>query len=303
MAINFWTLQRSLTYQRSAPIEQLLLDVEEIAGLDTTVAAKRDRLQAILSIAIMGGGLSLGLFLFWGFVWLWAIPIGCAIIAIFAGLLRLLYGRVDAVDYRYALVGRILPLLGRDIDNDDDVDITLTIGPKVFLETTAHPHKPDWKIDRFSDDWLSIQGTFIDRTQFSLTATEVAIEHHGTKRNFRGKIKYKRKKKFKGFEIVLILTFPRRKYGAIAAIKNEAKKAIRLPQPVQLKTFRVKENSIYLKAQTPPWLGIQIRDSSPNSSAVPETQLTEPLYQTITMMFLSLYHVLNLANALAKKKT
>jgi len=303
MTIDLASFRKTLTYQRTAPVKRLSIDMSAIAEIDKTAEAKKGQFQIILMIAILGCVISLFSFgIYIGFVLL---PV-CLVAAIYAGIMGSRYSRIDVANYRYGLLGKILSVLGRDVENNASLDVTLVLSPptekKKRLETVPHSYKRGWKIDRFRDDWLSLQGKFMDETQFSFTVAEAVVIQRGRKRSASGKIKSKRKVKSKGFEIALMLTFSRRKYGAIAVLKNEAQGAIQLPEAVQLKTLRVKDNSMYIRVRTPPWGSMQQSLFAADTSSLAEESI-DPLYQTMTMMLLSLYQVLNLANALSKKTT
>jgi hypothetical protein len=150
------------------------------------------------------------------------------------------------------------------------------------IQTLPHPHfrKPGWKLDIFEDQWLTLEGKFLDSTNFFLTVTEVNRTAYG--RNAKGK--WKSKNKPKGTEINLKLSFPSKKYGSIHVIQNAAPEAVKLPEQVNLKRMKVTGKAIDLTVNTPHFFK------------------QEEMYQTITMMFLSLYQVLNFAKMLSKRR-
>jgi hypothetical protein len=147
-------------------------------------------------------------------------------------------------------------------------------------QTLPHPRKRGWKLDIFEDQWLTLEGKFLDSTNFFLTVTELNRTAYG--QNPRGKSKSKNK--LKGTEINLKLSFPSKKYGSIHVIQKAAPEAVKLPEQVNLKRMKVTGKAIDLTVNTP------------------HSFNQEQMYQTITMMFLSLYQILNFAKMLSKKR-
>jgi hypothetical protein len=90
----------------------------------------------------------------------------------------------------------------------------------------------------------------------------------------------------RGSEIILKLSFSPRQYGAIKVLREEAQGAIQLPPGVEMKGLKMTDKAILLNVKIPP-------DSGAKNQ--------EALYKIITMMFLSLYQILNLAKMLTKK--
>ncbi len=68
-------------------------------------------------------------------------------------------------------------------------------------------------------------------------------------------------------------------------LQNDVSSAVKLPNLSYMKGLRVTEKAMHMIVRIAP----QVADNS------------EEIYQTITMMFLSLYQVLNLAKELSKK--
>jgi hypothetical protein len=70
----------------------------------------------------------------------------------------------------------------------------------------------------------------------------------------------------------------------VKVLDNEALSAIRIPTFCQMRGLRITDKSINLAVRISP-------DMSENN---------EEIYQSVTMMFLSLYQILNLAKILSK---
>jgi hypothetical protein len=179
---------------------------------------------------------------------------------------------------------KILSMVNRDLTPNSNVKILINFNPTgergKIIQTLPHPRKRGWKLDIVEDQWLTLEGKFLDSTNFFLTVTELNRTAYG--QNARGNSK--RKNKLKGTEINLKLSFPSKKYGSIHVIQKAAPEAVKLPEEVNLKRMKVTPKVINLTVNTPQDLN------------------QEEMYQTITMMFLSLYQVLNFAKMLSKRR-
>lgn len=286
MAIDLKQFSTHLTYQTTASVSSIREDLTAIIAFDRQAEARQKRFNIILICSIIGGFVSCFLIAFViGIVTL----IGCVGVAIYAGIMLNKYKRRNLANYRYEVLQKILTMLDRDMERDAPVELTLVLSPPTDktkkTQTTPHPHRSGWKIDHFRDRWLMIDGYFLDETQFTLIATELHITQYGWKRSRSGKSKYKTKSKPKAHELELTLTCPRRRYGAMTVLHQDARDAIQLPPSVRLTRFKLSDHRLMLATKTPPWTSSQEEDA---------------LYQTIAMMFLSLYQVLNLARLLTQ---
>jgi hypothetical protein len=307
MAVDLKQLGRSLNYQASAPVSAILADLQAIAEFDKVAETEHKRYGKLLiwAIAIAVGG---AILLFGGYggyiVWLGliALAIGTGGI-VFAGLRLSKYGRWNLPDSRYQLASQTLEMVMRDMDAAAPVQLSIDLNSALQAhkrtETVTHPTRQGWKIDRFTDSWLALNGEFLDGTRFFLKFTEFHLKQYGWKRGRSGKSKYKTKTKAKAGELELVLTCSRKKYGAIALLENDALGAIKLPSLVQLKQLKVTDNRLTLVVKTPAWF----ESSQIRGNQVGGNQADTRLYQTIAMMLLSLYQILNLAHLLSKSKT
>lgn len=288
MSVNLQQFEQDLTYRMTAPIDEILQDLDSIAAFDRVVEAKLKRFNWMLGIAIVGIFLSFFLIAFGIGVVTLVISAG---VAIFAGIQRNKYAQLNVVNYRYEVLRKILELISRDIDSTEPIIVILGCNsathPRKKTETVPHPTRNNWKIDRFRDLWLQLNGAFLDGTAFSLTATELTIKQYGWTRSRSGKSKHKSKIKPKGLQLELSLKCPRRKYAALSVLKQDARDAIKLPTAVELTRLKVTDHRLELATKTPAWIDASAKN--------------DELYQAITMMFLSLYQILNLARTLTKK--
>ena len=276
-----------------APVEQVSMDIDEIAKIDTGSKVKHTIFKILQILTLV----ALAVLYFsrdnpdWRRIWPEGLAI-CGVLVICFWLLKALYGYIyfNIPNHRYWTLSKVLPLLGQDLDANTNVDVKLILSRATQKKKCLDKLRWGWSIARFRDDWLLVQGQFIDGTEFGLTAADLVVVKRIRKRSRSGKIKRKRKEKMKAVELSLSLTFPRRKYGAISVLRNDAVDAIQLPEWVEIQSFRVKNNSLYLKVKT---LKALYKTSTLKWSA-------KSLYKTITMMFLSLYHILNLARVLSQ---
>lgn len=295
MAINLTTFAKNLTYQADTSVSKIFKDFKELEEIKQlgeekvayfTILAGWGYLGTVLVVFGWAWALSNNLSNWTNFtIFLLAIVIASSI---FCTVKWSYYHKLKLRDDRHELPKKILSMVNRDRTPNSNVKILIHFTPVGKLgkkiQTIPHARKRGWKIDIFEDKWLTLQGEFIDSTDFLLTATEFNTRAYGWQTNNNNKSKWKSKDKLKGTEINLKLSFPRKKYGSIHIIQQAAPEAVKLPTGVQLKRMKVTSKAIDLTVQFYGNYG------------------TEHLYKTITMMFLSLYQVLNFAKILSRKR-
>jgi hypothetical protein len=293
MAINLKTFAKDLTYQADTSVRQIFKDLKELAEIKQLAEQKVAFYSSFgcwgvvyiifvifvfffaLNIFYINGT-SFGFFMFV----ILMIPI------IFFSVKQSYYNKLKLREERCELPQKILSMVNRDRAPNSKVKIMIHFTPAdkmgKKIQTLPHPHirKQGWKLDIFEDQWLTLEGKFLDSTNFLLTVTDLNRTAYG--RNPRGKPKSKNKQK--GTEINLKLSFPRKKYGSIHVIQKAAPEAVKLPEEVNLKRMKVTGKAIDLTVNTPHFFK------------------QEEMYQTITMMFLSLYQILNFAKLLSKRR-
>lgn len=300
MPIDLQQFRKNLIYQAKAPIATLIADLQEITALDqlAELEQKKYRKQAVSYFFGLLASIALIVIIFnfnsnsviLGLVALLLLlaSIGLTIALIYALVKRAKFARLNISNCRYEVTKKVLLMLGRDIDRTTEIELKLSFCPitdkKNKTETIPHPHKNQWKIDKHEHEWLKLKGQFLDKTRFELTATGLSKMQYGWKRTSRGKNKYKTKNKSLGFDLVLTLVYPQRRYGAVKILQNDISAAVKLPKLAYMRGLRMTEKAMYMTVRIVP----QVEDN------------LEEIYQTITMMFLSLYQVLNLAKVLSK---
>ncbi|MEG4292734.1 hypothetical protein Q5692_28935 [Microcoleus sp. C2C3] len=292
MAINLKTFAKDLTYQADTSVRQIFKDLKEIAEI------KQLAEQKVAYFTKLGVGSWLGILLIiiglcfaHSNAWTNLIGFGFFLLAvlivpaIFCTVKQSYYNKLKVRDDRYELSKKILSMVNRDRTPNSNVKIMIHFTPAgekgKKTQTLPHPRKRGWKLDIFEDRWLILEGKFLDSTNFFLTVTELNRTAYG--QNARGK--WKSKNKPKGTEINLKLSFPSKKYGSIHVIQKAAPEAVKLPEQVNLKRMKVTPKALDLTVNT--------------THAFRREGL---LYTTITMMFLSLYQILNFAKLLSKRR-
>lgn len=299
MSVDAKNFQKTLTYTATASSRIIFQDLGEITKIDKEIKKKKSQTLPILiigifvifvSLALLGlsdSFAALGIILLIGFV----ITAITGIITVITGVIFvILYGSLDISNYRHELSKKVLSLLNRDRNGKTDVNINLILSPPTRknkrVSTGSHPVHRGWKVELFRDQWLTLEGEFLDGNRFQLTLTELYQTASGWKRSTRGRNKHKSKTKSKGSELILKLNYSQRQYGAIKILKQDARGAIKLPERVIMKGLSITDKAILLK--------VKISSNMSNNQ--------EALYKTINMMFLSLYQILNLAKMLSKNK-
>ncbi|MEA5568260.1 MULTISPECIES: hypothetical protein [unclassified Anabaena] len=300
MPIELQKFRKQLIYQETAPISVIKTDLDDLAALDQLAELKQNKygkkalyyFLGVLSFSIlmiMLSTLSPGI----GFlsVVIILLLLGCVGLMggwIYALVMMFKFKKLNISNNRYDVSKKILEMLARDVNETALISIKLDFNKGEIKEnktgTIPHPYKSGWKIDIYQNEWLKIQGSFLDNSQFLLTTTELLKKQYGWKRGSSGKSKYKSKTKSIGLEASLSLTYPLRRYGAVKILKNDVINAVKLPPSSTLKRLRVTDKVMYL--------GVRIEPQFAESQ--------DKVYQTIASMFLSIYQVLNLAKTLSK---
>ncbi|WP_083637028.1 hypothetical protein [Leptolyngbya sp. 'hensonii'] len=287
MAIDVTTFSKSLTYTAAIPIAAILQDLQQIAALDQVAEVQQKKFNWLLGISVVVAIMSC--FLLATGVGFILLPLSVSA-AIYSGVQAAKYSRLNVDNARYELLKRLLQMLGRDLQTGSEIETVLILSSPTDKSkkttTVAHRYRSGWKVDLFEDPWLKLRGRFADGTRFCMTATELGQTAYGWKRGRSGKNKYKSKTKSKGTELAVTLTYSQRKYGAVKVLQDSWQNAIKLPAGVRLKRVRLTDKGMLLQVTAPPDM----------------TPARDNLYKTVTMMFLSLYQVLNLARVLSKPK-
>lgn len=301
MPIKVNQLRETLLYTTQSPLVNILDDLQQITEIDHVAEIRQKEygqkalfyflglLFTLFLAAILLSQNTLFSILLLLIILLVVISIGLIIAWIYALVERSKFKRLNFHNYRYDLTKQLLQMLSRDMDEASIFDLKLSFRPLEYHEnktgTHPHPYKPGWKIDNYRDEWLGIQGQFLDKTRFHLSLTELFKKQYGWKRGSSGKQKYKTKNSHLGLDINLKLTYTQRRYGAVKLLQNEVNNAVQLHPSSTLRLIKITDKAIYINVRIP-------RQFDEDKNV---------LYATITSMFLSCYQVLNLAKMLSKQ--
>ncbi|AUS99121.1 hypothetical protein CLI64_01185 [Nostoc sp. CENA543] len=300
MTVELEEIRKSRIYTVKSSIKNVLDDLQKIAELDSFAEIQQKRYGKIALFCFLGI-VALFVILFvisllltntelLGVILLLSILIAFFLIiyGIYTLFMYFKFQRLNLQNYRYDLTKKVIQMLYRDIKEDALIDLGLSFKSLDKVEnktgTIDHPYKAGWKIDSYTQSWLTIKGQFIDKTYFELSLTEILKKQYGWKRGSSGKSKYKSKSKSGGLDISISLTYPKKRYGAIKLLQQEVNHAIKLPISSSLRRLRITDEAIYITARVAPQF----------------VNAQDKVYQTITAMFLSSYQVLNLAKMLTK---
>ena len=295
MALDMKVFRKRLNYHCTGPSSTVLSDLNAIARLDHYAQKQKKKYGTIGWICFVGTILCVILAVVIAENSGSSLPILFVIVGAIAFVVSLVcagihshWNRVDVPDVRHQLPKQLLAMLARDMAKGGatqlGIDFSSPTQKRKKTHTGPHPYRARWKRDYFEDGWLNLQGTFLDGTTYTLKTNELWIRSYGWKRSRSGKSKHKSKMKAKGMELELFLQFSRKRYGAVSILEQDIESAIKLPPGAQLKKIRVDDNK----------MGLRVKISGMSVSN------PKFVYDTTASMFLSLYHVLNLAQKLSK---
>jgi len=276
MAIDAEKLRTSGVYETQAPLESVLADVGEIGKTEQQFGRERKKklLHGFLSLAAGVVGLVVTVAVgVPGFIGALLLLAGIAL-AVILWVAAYRYGRnLKTYRWRFELLGKLASSLQQD--SDPKVPVSVSLGLKDrgrFLKEEVWPERKRGK-QRFSeDDWLSIEGRFLDGTQFTETMQELIRRR--TYVNPRGKSKVKsRSRHF----VSLRLTCPKDQYGELRPLEEGLKKNLRLPASATVRGLKVGGKSVFLRVRVD------------EAAEIPQAN---------AMMYLGLYRALNLARQL-----
>lgn len=293
MDLNDAHFQETLTYQREADAAALLADLDRIGELDAVAEQLQRRWMIFGVVAIAVPGIV-------AFSLASGEMIGAAVAAGAVGLVAAIYcfvqykryRRQNVDDRRYMLTSKLVELLRVDLAPDATVQTKVDLRPvddKSKLERQGQVGA--WKVRFFRDPWLQLSGRLLDGTSFELSQTDLHQARSKRKRSRSGKIKFKSKTK-SAFEAELRLRFKPAKYRHMATLKADAEQAVQLPQGVTMKRLRYSDRE----------LGLRVTSKSSWCVRGPEERVGRGIDATraLSLMFLSLYQILNLSKAIQK---
>ncbi|MGF1603362.1 MAG: hypothetical protein ACFCU8_15340 [Thermosynechococcaceae cyanobacterium] len=304
MTLNLKSFRKSLIYSRSGVGKELIADLNVIAQSDAIAEATSKKLNRFTTISVIGLFSTFLIGIFAQLIFAFAITGIFFIALIIILILSSRNSKLNIANQRYGLPKQLIPKFLRDMEPNAPIQLAIDLRDRKHkqkkVDTIPDPRRAKWKIDRYADSWLQMQGQFLDQTRFQLEITEFTVEKYGWKRSRSGKSKFKRKTKPKGSEISLALQFPRSKYGAISILGESLAEAIALPDNAQVKRLKVANNRLFLTVKTPLLAQSPALYSKNKGAEQIDKDAMDHADQLITQMMLSLYHGLNLAKKLSQ---
>ena len=211
--------------------DEVLAVVRSLINFDATMASRRKKAGCSIPLALV---LAVGFFFASGFVFdavktamlvLAALCVAAFVVSIFR------YVRLrsqDLSDNLTTTAAPFLALLREDMDKDGRLQVDVDLRPweiKEKLKKEGEPYKRGSYtkiVDRlYVDPWFSGSASLADGTKVRWKVIDHLLQKKGTKRNARGKYKFKTKVKRKTVAIVT-LSFPTKAYAVDAAKDVEA---------------------------------------------------------------------------------
>ncbi len=200
------------------------------------------------------------------------------------GVLKFRFGKLNLDDRRYELVAGLLKLLSKDMAADAPTNVD--------LDFTPHNHKSKfqragkvgyWNAKFYVDPWLSMKGTLLDGTKFTVALLEKQQDRSRTKISASGKRKHKTKTK-NASEVIVSLKIKEKRYPNAQDLDKKIQNAVVLPPWTGLKSVGVVDNVLTLRTST----------KNPWDAQLPSGKANErDGINWVAMSFLSLYKLLN----------
>lgn len=274
-------------YSHRAPPETIRRHLDEIVAYDAFVNAQLSKWG---TFGCVGALAALGCF-FAGAAMLpspigkglWGLGGGVLIFAVVAGIKYSSWNTVDLDDDRLAFVKSVLEALRRDMGKDADMEVHFDFDdPTRDSKKTGSGKIGPWSVTYYENNWLLIEGRFLDKTSFRITLLEKIQERSRWKTNARGKTKHKFKTKVaKLFGVQLRPST--RKYGTPERLNETLKKAVKLPPGASCRKLSGDEKKMGLE--------VQLKGDTDNKASL----------AVLFGMLLSCYQALNLGRDVIKK--
>lgn len=220
-------------YERSALIEQLQADIDELEKLDKSAEKHKGKAMwltlsplAIIFVTLLTAAA-------------WATPVFviCGLVLCWGASQWIRWAKLDLSDFRYQFARELLLLCGRDITENSPATLKIEFKAVNRKETTLRKTS-----DRtiYKDTWLVLNGAFADGSKFTFQISETVH------------VKFRKGKyKAKGYVMSLAIAFSKKSYGVLQLENVSSKSLVKLDESTQLKALRGKGNALYLAAKIP----------------------------------------------------
>jgi len=306
--VDLAVLREQGVYRAAVCAEQLLADLTRLGSIDREAENRRRLLKPIFAIGLGAAFLGFPLAFFGAEALfngeasgvLFCLPMLVGIpTALFAWRVERATARLDLPNYRYELLRKLIPVLQRDMAPDARFGVAVTFRSPVQPRTSvAHPRRANWRIKRFRDGWLDLSGRFLDGTRFRLRLAEDYCDITG--RNVNNKERCK--PRTKGLRLELRLGVAPRLASALDRTTTMQRRlAVRLPEGVELRTFKIEGSTLVLKAKLVRWVPARMTDQAGPDTPAPAPALprlstdgqAEAATAAITALLLSGFQMIN----------
>lgn len=230
----------------------------------------------------------------------WLLIFGFLLAGIYAGTMRQRARQWQFPRDRDRLFSDVLKLVKRDMDPQTPLDIQLCLGKVTqtgkAIQQRPDPHNPNHSLEDWRNPWFGIKGQFLDGSLFSLRLVERVTLSHPPKgatstpqQSEKPKPQNRSKAKeqtsvCEGFDLSLRLHVDPQQYGNLTPLAPHLSGAIKRLPGAELIHHYSEEQDLSLTLSLPPAFTASL------------------IYQSTTMLFLSAYHVLQLASQLHQPK-
>ncbi|RKG70720.1 hypothetical protein D7V80_03930 [Corallococcus sp. CA054B] len=200
-------------------------------------------------------------------------------------------------EQRRLLLATVLRRFQVDLVQDAPVEVTLDVSTPLAPGKRVHQGKHGtWDREDFADPWLSLQGRFADGTQLHLSVVDQVRVLRRTK-TLPGKVRHQNKRSGASLMTVALRVNPGRHPG-LTALEERARDAVKLPPGARVKRVRVAEDRVELRVLLEEGWVARGPNAAEPSEVLPGRPPSLNAHKTdasraVTMMFLSLYQVLN----------
>jgi hypothetical protein len=285
-ALNTHDFRRSPIYRQNAPIATIQADLQQAMRFYHRVEVRYNYFTVALIICIAAP-----LVLLFTIPVLrelgWLLIVGFVLAGIYAGTMRNRARQLPFPRDRDRLFGDVLKLLKRDMDPATALDVQLCLGSAEqtgkALKQRPDPHHPGQLLEDWRNPWFVVKGSFLDGNLFGLRLVERSTRSIPEANNSKaGTISRSSGTCCAGFELNLQLHVDQGHYGSLTLLRPHLASAVKLLPGAELLRYHSEGRDLSLSLSLPPAFTASL------------------MYQSITTLFLSVYHVLHLSARLAQ---
>ena len=285
-SLDLAKLKRTGLYERTVPAGAVLADMQLLRQVDLE-KEKKVRIWSTI------GWVGVGVFVLGGICFameMGAIATPLMILGLFAAIVGFvmyyIHSRLNLDNRRYEAVAGLLKLLSKDMSEDSLVNVKLDFRPHNHRAKFLRDGRVGaWKVKYYTDKWLDMRGNFVDGTKYSVAMIEKQQQRSKTKVSRSGKRKHKQKSK-RSSEAIVSLKIKEKRYPNAQNSYGKIRNVVKLPSWVELKAIEAEGDRLMLRASTTQNWGV---------AGLGSKQASRDGVNWMAMMFLSLYHALNVS--------